>query len=97
MKFSAWVEEEEGRGAMLAAHFDVTPSAISQWKKNGVPKDNMLEVRRLSDGRVSLEEMLAKEDEPSVPAFDPIEDHRKVDVGVIDTGMGVEPGRRAGE
>jgi hypothetical protein len=24
-------------------------------------------------------------------------DHRKVDVGVIDTGMGVEPGRRAGE
>jgi DNA-binding transcriptional regulator YdaS (Cro superfamily) len=27
----------------------------------------------------------------------PPEDQRRVDVGVIDTGMGVEPGRRAGE
>ena len=58
MKFSQWLDSETGRATKVAQHFDVTLSAVSQWRTNGVPYDNMKEVRALSNDDVSLEEML---------------------------------------
>lgn len=58
MNFSAWLEAEKGRGAQVSAHFNVTPAAVSQWKTNGVPLAHMKAVRDLSEGAVSLEEMV---------------------------------------
>lgn len=58
MDLNAWLESEEGRSASLAAHFSVTPAAISQWKRNGVPVDRMKSVRDFTGGAVSLEEMV---------------------------------------
>ena len=37
MDLNTWLAAEKGRAAALAAHFDVTPAAVSQWKTNGVP------------------------------------------------------------
>jgi hypothetical protein len=58
MNFSEWLEAEKGRGAEVAAHFNKTPSAVSQWKTKGVPLEHMKEVRDLTCGAVSLEEMV---------------------------------------
>jgi DNA-binding transcriptional regulator YdaS (Cro superfamily) len=58
MDLTTWLESEKGRAAALAAHFNVTPAAVSQWKKNGVPLDNMKAVRDFTGGVVTLEEMV---------------------------------------
>lgn len=58
MDLKTWLEAEDGRGAALAAHFDVSPGAISQWKDNGVPLKRMKAVRDFTGGAVSLEEMV---------------------------------------
>lgn len=58
MDLTTWLEAEKGRAASLAAHFNVTPAAVSQWKKNGVPLDNMKAVRDFTGGVVTLEEMV---------------------------------------
>ena len=58
MNFSDWLKAEDGRAASLATHFAVTPSAISQWRTNGVPPSKMKAVRDFSGGVVTLEEML---------------------------------------
>lgn len=42
----------------LAAHFQLTPSAVSQWRGNGVPVDRMRAVRDFTGGVVTLEDML---------------------------------------
>jgi DNA-binding transcriptional regulator YdaS (Cro superfamily) len=68
MDLTAWLEGEKGRSAALAAHFDVTPAAISQWKKNGVPVDHMKAVRDFTDGAVTLEEMVPEPSAEVVPA-----------------------------
>jgi len=60
MNLKAWLEAEKGRSAALAFHFRVTPAAVSQWKKNGVPLANMKAVRDFTDGAVSLEEMVPR-------------------------------------
>ncbi len=64
MNLTAWLEDEKGRSAALAAHFSLTPSAVSQWKINGVPRDKMRAVRDFTCGSVSLEEMLPPESSP---------------------------------
>jgi len=58
MTFSDWLKAETGRAAALAAHFGVTPSAVSQWRVNGVPTANMKAVRDFTDGAVTLDDML---------------------------------------
>lgn len=58
MNLNTWLEEEKGRSAALAAHFDVSASAVSQWKANGVPLDNMKAVRDFTGGVVTLDEMV---------------------------------------
>lgn len=58
MDLKTWLESEKGRGALLAGHFDLTPSAVSQWKTNGVPLSLMKAVRDFTGGAVTLEEMV---------------------------------------
>ena len=58
MNLTSWLEAEKGRSALLAAHFGVSPGAVSQWKKNGVPLNNMKALREFTGGMVSLEEMV---------------------------------------
>lgn len=58
MDLNTWLDEAPGRLTSMAAHFDVTPSAISQWRKNGVPLDRMRAVSDFTDGAVSLEDMV---------------------------------------
>lgn len=65
MNFPAWLDAEKGRASRLAAFFGVTPAAVSQWKANGVPLDNMKAIRDISGGEVTLEEMVP---EPATPA-----------------------------
>lgn len=73
MDFSTWLEAEIGRAAAVAKHFNVSRSAVSQWKTNGVPVANMTAVRELSGGVVTLEAMLAdasrsKQQHSAIPA-----------------------------
>ncbi len=58
MKLNTWLEAEKGRLTALADHFNLTPSAVSQWKTNGVPRDKLRAVRDWTDGAVELEDML---------------------------------------
>lgn len=58
MNLPDWLDAERGRLTLLAAHFDLTQSAISQWRVNGVPPGRMKAVRDFSGGLVSLDEML---------------------------------------
>lgn len=58
MNIKQWLDAETGRSAKLAAFFDVTPSAVTQWRSNGVPPERMKAVRDFTDGVVTLEEML---------------------------------------
>lgn len=58
MNLTAWLEAEKGRSAALAQLFGVTPAAVSQWKRNGVPLDNMKAVRDFTGGLVTLDEMV---------------------------------------
>ena len=60
MTFSEWLDAERGRLTDLATRFDVSPSSVHQWKTNGVPRDRMLEVREITGGSVTLEEMIAR-------------------------------------
>lgn len=68
MNLTSWLEAEKGRSAALAAHFVVSPAAVSQWKTNGVPLNNMKAVRDFTGGAVSLEEMVP-DAAPPVPAL----------------------------
>jgi hypothetical protein len=59
MTLSEWLDQEIGRPTRTAEHFGVSRSAVSQWRKIGVPRKFMLGVRDYSRGAVTLEEMVA--------------------------------------
>jgi len=58
MTITEWLKGEKGRASALAAHFGVTPAAVSQWQQNGVPTAHMKAVRDYSGGEVTLDDML---------------------------------------
>ena len=58
MNFNEWLDNETGRAARLAEHFRITPSAVTQWRSNGIPVDRMKDVRDFTSGSVSIEEMI---------------------------------------
>lgn len=58
MNLNTWLDNEAGRAAKLANHFGRSASAVSQWRKNGVPVDFMKSVRDFTGGAVTLEEMI---------------------------------------
>lgn len=60
MRFEDWLDAERGRLTRVAAHFQVSPSAVSQWRVNGVPVDSMLGLHEFTGKEVSLEEMLER-------------------------------------
>lgn len=59
MRLETWLDAEAGRATALAAHFNVTRAAVSQWRDNGVPRDRMIAVRAYTKGAVKLDEMFA--------------------------------------
>lgn len=66
MTLSEWLDADRGRLTALAAHFNLTQSAVSQWRSNGVPPRRMKAVRDFTGGAVSLDDML--EADPPAPA-----------------------------
>lgn len=58
MKLTDWFDAEAGRAAAMAAHFNISRGAVSQWKTNGVPVAHMKAVRDFTAGEVTLEEMV---------------------------------------
>ena len=58
MKFNTWLDAEVGRLKNIADTFKISPSAVSQWRANGIPPDRMRDVHRLTNGEVSFEEMI---------------------------------------
>jgi len=58
MKLIDWLDADRGRLTALAAHFDLTQSAVSQWRTNGVPPARMKAVRDFTAGAVTLDDML---------------------------------------
>lgn len=71
MMLNEWLAAEKGRSAALAAHFGVSPAAVSQWKSNGVPLAHMKAVRDFTGGAVTLEEMVP---EPAVRPSEEVRD-----------------------
>ena len=59
MDITTWLELEKGRLSAMADFFDVTPSAVTQWKTNGVPGAKMKAVRAFTRGCVTLDEMVS--------------------------------------
>jgi len=57
MKLHQWLDSEVGRTTAMAAHFDVTVSAITQWRDQ-VPPRRMREVRDFTEGAVDFDDML---------------------------------------
>jgi DNA-binding transcriptional regulator YdaS (Cro superfamily) len=58
MNLNTWLDEAPGRLTSMAAHFGVTQSAISQWRKAGVPLGRMRMVSDYTGGAVGLEDMV---------------------------------------
>lgn len=58
MTFNDWLDADRGRLTALAQRFNLTQSAISQWRANGVPPKRMKAVREFTGGEVALEDML---------------------------------------
>jgi hypothetical protein len=78
-----------GTSQTAADAIGVTRQAVEKWPDELPP--------RIEDRVVAA---IARKHLPAClisnpPQAAPTEDHRKVDVGVIDTGLGVEPDRRA--
>lgn len=59
MDLNEWLNGS-GRTVGLAQHCKVTPSAVSQWKTNGVPVRHMEAVSAFTAGEVSVEDLLAQ-------------------------------------
>lgn len=64
MVFKDWLAGERGRMTRVAQHFGITLSAVSQWAANGVPADRLLDVRDITGGAVTVEEMLERTKPP---------------------------------
>ena len=58
MDLNTWLDAERGRASALAAHFHLTPAAVTHWRTSGVPLDRFVEVVRFTDNAVSLDSLL---------------------------------------
>lgn len=72
MDLPTWLDADRGRLTALAAHFDLTQSAVSQWRTNGVPPARMKAVREFTGGAVTLEEMLPDPVRPCIDVAAPL-------------------------
>ena len=46
--------------ADIARHFNITPAAVNQWHKNGIPVERIIGLERLVKSQVSRHEMNSK-------------------------------------
>ncbi|MFZ7235824.1 helix-turn-helix domain-containing protein [Avibacterium gallinarum] len=46
-----------GGQSALAKHFNIRPWAVSKWQKSGVPAERCPEIEKLTNGRVTCEEL----------------------------------------
>jgi DNA-binding transcriptional regulator YdaS (Cro superfamily) len=58
MKFNDWLSKQKRGTALLAAYFKVSPAAVSQWRTKGVPIDRMLDIQSITNGEVTVQEMI---------------------------------------
>lgn len=65
MHLHTWLDAVEGRTNKLAAYFGVTKSAVSQWRRNGVPVDKMKALCDYTHGDVTLDELVPDMKEPT--------------------------------
>ena len=64
MNFADWIDADRGRVTLVAAHFGITQSAVSQWRRKGVPLDRMKAMAALSGNLVTVEEMVPDPSQP---------------------------------
>lgn len=57
MFFNEW-SKKYGRISDTARHFGISPAAVQQWAKKGVPKYRMRDVEQLTGGEVTVREMV---------------------------------------
>lgn len=46
--------------ADIARHFNITPAAVNQWRKNGIPAERIIGLERLVKQQISRHEMNPK-------------------------------------
>lgn len=46
--------------ADIARYFNITPAAVNQWNKNGIPADRIIGLEKLTKNQVSRHEMNPK-------------------------------------
>lgn len=51
------VFELVGGQSGLAKHFGIRPWAVAKWRKSGVPAERCLEIERITEGKVTCEEL----------------------------------------
>ena len=61
MDLHTWLDkpENKGKAAWLADQFGIERAAVSFWRDAGVPLDRMQRVQELTDGVVTVAEMVA--------------------------------------
>jgi hypothetical protein len=58
MDLHEWLDSETGRATALADELGVTKGAVSLWRDNGVPMDQMRRIAEFAGGSVTVDEML---------------------------------------
>ncbi len=82
MDLHTWLDAEKGRASALAQHLNVSKTAVSLWRENGVPMPHMLGVVEFTAGAVTVAEMAEhaiacraaqKSAAPPIPSQQPME------------------------
>ena len=58
MKFSDWLSLQPKRLSLVAKRYNISASAVSQWKLKGVPVERMLDIVDMACGDIALEELV---------------------------------------
>ncbi len=58
MNLFDWLDSVPGRTKQLAEHLDITASAVTQWRANGIPLSRMRQLVDFTAGEVTLEDMV---------------------------------------
>ena len=58
MRLHDYLSAEPGRATAMAAHFGVGKAAISLWRSNGAPVDELRRIVEWTGGAVTVDELL---------------------------------------
>jgi hypothetical protein len=61
MDLHTWLDlpENKGKASWLADQFGINKAAVSFWRESGVPLDRMQRVHELTEGAVTVADMVA--------------------------------------